>query len=337
MAKKEFLIIGRGLAGATLSLQLQSQNISHDIIDNPKLSRSSRVAAGLINPVVLKRLKLVKGGDEFIPSAFRFYENLQKNHSPHFFFRIPIAHIFTSIGEVNAWDEKRSNPSFAQFLGEISYEDLPNTPSSYGLGLMKNTGWLDTQGFLNYHQNKLKEGQLITKSITKEDLATLQEKYQKVVICNGHLMQRLYPQLSEAFSPTRGEVLIIRSTELPAHLILHGPIFILPLGNQLFKIGATYHWNTLEDNTTEEGKKQLISKLEKIFNGSYTIVEHLAGVRPNTKDRKPLLGYLKGNIYCFNGLGSRGALMAPLLSELLLKNLFEDQILPDEYNVNRFQ
>ena len=51
----------------------------------------------------------------------------------------------------------------------------------------------------------------------------------------------------------------------------------------------------------------------------FEILSHNSGIRPTTKDRRPLLGRhttLK-RLHLLNGLGTRGVLMAPLLSEWL--------------------
>ena len=55
----------------------------------------------------------------------------------------------------------------------------------------------------------------------------------------------------------------------------------------------------------------------------FTIQAHRSGIRPTTKDAKPLLIQhpVHSSLYAINGLGSKGSAMAPYLSKL-----FMDQI-----------
>ncbi len=333
----ETLLIGQGLAGSILSLALHERGQLHHIIDDPFLSASSRVAAGIVNPIVLKRLKPVQDADLFLPAAVQFYNRWGYLLKEEFYNRINIHHIFSSPGQVNDWLVKSELPKLSPYLGKV----IPNTATTilapHGLGVVEHTAWLQTDNFLkahlSHHQSTMSYSE---EEVLPQKLTDLAKEFRYVIICNGHLMRKLTPQTAEAFAPTRGEVMIVESEDLPQDVIYHGPVFILPLGHNRFKVGATYHWDLLQDTTTAGGLGQLKSEFEKIFNGGYKVVQHLAGVRPNIKDRKPLVGRITKNIYAFNGLGSRGVLMAPYLADIFLDHLLEHKKLPDRYNVERF-
>ncbi len=338
MEKKEkILIVGRGLAGAVLSLRLAERGVAHDIVDQPNLSQSSKVAAGIVNPIVLKRLRLVENAQQFLQAALLFYENQEKEWGAKFCRKTPIHHIFQSVGEQNLWQEKSGNPVFEDYLGDVLLDLKSPFQTPFGIGQMKNTGWLDVPQFLDLQlQNLHKPNLYFDKKIDGDSLKKYSKTYQKIVLCNGHLLRELYPKTSEMFSPTRGELLIVRSAEIPETAIWHGPVFVLPLGNQTFKVGATFHWENLTDAPTTEGLEKLKNGLAKIFKGRYQILEHQAGVRPNVKDRKPLLGKLENNLFFFNGLGSRGALMAPHLAEVFLDFALDGKPLPKKWDIKRF-
>jgi len=70
----------------------------------------------------------------------------------------------------------------------------------------------------------------------------------------------------------------------------------------------------------------------------YQIVGHMAGVRPTVIDRRPLLGTHPKHhqLHVFNGLGTRGGLMAPLLAKWLYQFVFEEKSLPQEVSISRF-
>ena len=337
MSGKNTLLIGRGISGAVLSFRLMEHGIPHDIIDEPSLSRSSRIAAGLMNPVVLKRLRLVQGAQSFLENAPSFYLEWEQRLQKSFYHPTPLHHVFTSQGEVNEWMEKSTLPIFEDLLGPVSNMPHPQMPAAFGVGELRGCGWLDTEEFLEAHEGYFANfGNLINKRIEESDLDGLKEEYSRIIICNGHLMRELFPDL-DLFRPTRGEVISIRTKDMPQDSIRHGRVFIMPLGEQNFKVGATYHWDELRDITTADGLNQLVEGLEKLFKGHYEIIQHQGGVRPNVKDRKPLLGKIPGyDIYSFNGMGSRAVLMTPFLSRLMLDFLFKDSGIPGEYDIRRF-
>lgn len=337
MANGRILLVGRGISGAVLSLRLMEKNIPHDIADDPSLSGSSRVAAGLLNPVVLKRLKLVAGAQEFLSEAPGFYQDWETKTGRKFYYPTPLHHVFSSIGEVNDWQEKSTHPLFDRLLGEVFHAENVMLPAPFGIGVLHGCSWLDTNEFLAMHLAQFRNyGRLIEHKLDPETLAAHSKEYEKVVLCNGHLVRDFLPD-PEVMSPTRGEVMTIKTEYIGEEAIRHGNIFILPLGNNRFKVGATYHWDDLRDQTSEDGLAQLKTGLEKLYNGPYEVIEHLAGVRPNVKDRKPLMGQIADNGYhIFNGMGSRAVLMTPYLSTLMVKYLLDGEPLPEVYSIERF-
>jgi len=67
-------------------------------------------------------------------------------------------------------------------------------------------------------------------------------------------------------------------------------------------------------------------------------VTHTAGIRPTVIDRKPLLGshHLHRNAAVFNGLGTRGVLIAPYAAPILYNHLTNQNPIPREISIERF-
>ena len=65
----DFLIVGQGLAGSILALNLQQRGKSVLVIDNEHYGSASQVAAGLINPVNGHRLNLTDNFEQYWPVA----------------------------------------------------------------------------------------------------------------------------------------------------------------------------------------------------------------------------------------------------------------------------
>jgi hypothetical protein len=49
-------------------------------------------------------------------------------------------------------------------------------------------------------------------------------------------------------------IIYYQTIELDLDETTNTSVFILPLGNDLFKVGATYNWKEAKDDTTAEGK-----------------------------------------------------------------------------------
>src|SRR6185295_18880304 len=79
----------------------------------------------------------------------------------------------------------------------------------------------------------------------------------KIIFCEGAaaLNNPFFKQLP--FLPVKGEILEIYSEDLPKDYIINHSMFILPLGNHLFKAGSTYQWDFKNDEPSGEGRKQI--------------------------------------------------------------------------------
>ena len=131
--------------------------------------------------------------------------------------------------------------------------------------------------------------------------------------------------------------MIIKSEKLNLKEIINSSIWILPLGNNLYKVGATYNWQDKTNQKTEAGKLELLTSLKELITCDFEVVEHLAGVRPTVKDRRPILGkhHQHNHLYILNGLGTRGVLFAPYLSDKLFKYIENGITLDNEISIER--
>ena len=101
--------------------------------------------------------------------------------------------------------------------------------------------------------------------------------------------------------------------------------------------GATFAHGDYEFAVTEKGRKQLLKAVSAMIGCPFEVVDQLVGMRPTIKDRRPVLGSLDNeNILFFNGLGTRGLLMAPLLSGWLTAYAERGEKLPSEVDIRRF-
>ena len=68
------------------------------------------------------------------------------------------------------------------------------------------------------------------------------------------------------------------------------------------------------------------------------MVQHEAGVRPSSNDRRPILGAhpQQKNIYIFNGLGAKGVMLAPYFAQQLGANITAGKAIDKEASVERY-
>ena len=139
--------------------------------------------------------------------------------------------------------------------------------------------------------------------------------------------------------PSHGDVLTIKAPDLKYEDILNRNMFVLPLGDDLYRVGSTYNWEMKKPDPTEEGKAELLERLEAFCSFDYEIVSHDAGIRPTVSDRRPLLGshFAKSNLHLFNGLGTKGVLIAPYFSEHMCNYLVQGDELNPEVDIKRFE
>ncbi len=333
MSAKIYLL-GSGIAGTTLSIQLLKAGVDHYVYDNPQHSRSSRIAAGLANPVVLKRQKWVNKAELFMPYARSFYEHFEKNSGITIKHDAQIEHIFHRAGEANDWQINSTKPLLGEHLGPILKEAIPHIDSPHFRGRLENIFWLDTQSYIEKHKEDLRQKERLLEA----DWPGMDHlgPSDRVIYCNGHLLRQSHPHLEKAFSPTKGELMIIENTQLPTDRILHAGVFTLPLAQGRFKVGASYAHQNINDESSAKGLHFLEEKLQAFYHGPYHISEQVAGVRPNIKDRKPLLGKINSREYVFNGMGSRGVLMAPYLAQHFIEFFLQAKALEKQWDLNRF-
>jgi glycine/D-amino acid oxidase-like deaminating enzyme len=114
--------------------------------------------------------------------------------------------------------------------------------------------------------------------------------------------------------------------------------FLLPFGNDKFRLGATYNWNEVPDEPTDEAKDSLLSELTQRMDKRVVVESHKTGFRPTTRDRRPIIGFAKENerLGVFGGLGSKGVLLAPYFSKLFSAVLTEGAPIPKEVSTARF-
>ena len=335
------IIVGQGIAGSLLAYELDSSNAKILVVDSGNKQNSSSVAAGIFNPINLNTLKKIELADEMYNSLIHLDHRLYKSFNTSYFSFMPVIRLLKS--NIDS-DFKNLYPfinGIVKTTELIKFNNYKSAIELNGLGFMHINQFLDDfRKYLNkidsishdlFEYDKLK--------IENDFVVWNHFKAKKIIFCEGTWSKENPWFPKNAFSFTKGQLLIIQSNDMPQNMIIKDKIFILPIGNNLFKVGATYEREDISWKPSLKGKQWLLNQIDQTISCQYKIVEHHAGIRPNIRDRKPVIGYHPqfASLGFFNGMGSRGVLYSAYYSGLIAKSILENKNdLPAEVNISRF-
>ena len=304
MKELDYIIVGQGLAGSVLAHSLIQQNQNILVVDEGAKISSSKIAAGLCNPVVFKRLTKSWMIDEVLPVAKEFYRAQETLLGDDFYFDIPLYKLFVDESEQNFWKQKSNEPYLFDWIDDKTEFPFDNKKVNYVFGASKTlqSGYLKTASWLEKFQIYLleKNSYLNQKfdydkiQFTEEGVIWNNYKAKKLIFCEGYqcINNPYFDWLP--FKLTKGEVLTVNFETLELKSAINKGVFVLPYGES-YKLGATYNWDELNEVVTDEGKEQLLLKASKFINDGINVKNHEAGVRPTVSDRRPLLGLHPSN------------------------------------------
>jgi glycine/D-amino acid oxidase-like deaminating enzyme len=344
----DFLLVGQGLAGTNLAWHLTRAGKSFLLIGDSSLPSSSRVAAGILNPLTGKKLVKTWMADELFPYAFDYYKSLEKELDSSFLHPIHVYRPYRSLQEQNFYLAQSAESNLCKYIDEktdtSNYANSVNAP--YGGLRVKEAGWLDIPEFLDnskcFFESK---GQYQEAFFNIDDLEVdgmsvcwKDFEFGKVILCQG-VRGESDPYFNWLpFNPVKGQVLDVTISDYRIQDIINQGIFVLPIGANQFKVGATYSWHDLDWEATEDGRNYLEEKLHPLLLKPYEITSQRAGIRPSSKDRRPLIGIHPGipNVGIFNGMGTKGVTLSPYFAGQFVEHLLNGKDLNPSVNIERY-
>lgn len=342
----DYLIVGLGIAGISFCETLEKKGKSFKVISNDS-QIASQVAGGMYNPVILKRFSLAWKGSEQMEMVTWFYSNLEKKLKVKLDFKLPILRRFASVEEQNLWFEASDKKGLNQFLAsEIQPNNNPHIDAKFGYGVVHHTGRIDTYALLKaYQRNLTAKGLLEIEGFDYGSLAMHEDyitykKYraEHLVFAEGFGLSHNPYFNYLPLTGTKGELLTVEAPDLKEHNAIKSSVFVIPLGDDLYRVGATYKWKDKTNDPTEEAKYELLDKLNSFLKCDYKVVDHVAGIRPTVTDRRPLVGRHPEhqNLFVLNGFGSRGVMLAPFASKQLFDYIEYEDPIAREMDIERF-
>ncbi|UCD59848.1 MAG: FAD-binding oxidoreductase [Flavobacteriaceae bacterium] len=342
----DYLIVGLGLAGIAFCERLEQHGRTFCVV-NDDSQTSSNIAGGLYNPVILKRFSLAWKADEQMKMILPFYKTLEDKLKTRLDYKVPVLRILASVEEQNFWFEAADKKKLQPYL---STKLLGNNNSCikapFGYGEVLHTGRVDTQGLVKAYSGYLSAKKLLTGEtfnfddlkINSNSISYRTMNAKRIVFATGYGLKSNGYFNYLPLNGTKGELLTINAPRLKEERVIKSSVFIIPIGNNHYRIGATYKWKDKTNEPTLEARQELLTKLDTFLNCDYKILNHVAGIRPTVADRRPLVGKhpVFNHMYLLNGFGSRGVMIAPYASDQLYEYIENGRAIDPEMDIKRY-
>lgn len=343
----DYIIIGAGLAGSILA-DFLSKKASVAVIDKEAGEFGSKVAAGIYNPVTGRRMVKSWMVDTFAPFAIDYYKTKEQEFGLKLIDDIDIQRLFHNEQQRKEW---LNRVDFDQLQEIIAAQIEPDTNNElwhkeFG-GVTTTTSWrLNTALYLDsLHEKWLYNGVLRKEVVAYKNIEIDESKVRvngltakRLVFCEGWKMGA-NPWFGHLpIRPNKGELLTIMADGLNVKDLVQKGIFVLPIGDNQFKVGATYDRENHNYAPTDAAKIWLLERLENIIKVPYTVLDQKAGIRPASIDRRPFVGTHPefNNLFIFNGFGSKGVHQMPWSANHFVDVLKNGELLNKEMDIARF-
>lgn len=356
MASQRYIIVGAGLAGCLVAWRLEQAGQTVTLISSKQLPGASEVAGGIINPVTGRWMTKSWKFDVCVEPAIQTYRELERQFDLTLHHPMPFIRCCQNEEDVKRIQRRIRNPRYANVLGNYNpvgkaQAGLTDTHGSFEI---KQAAYVRLPLLLQtLHEHFARQGQFRNAVFVYEDLKKEHSnwRYQDlkadhIIFCEG-VGIRDNPWFKKLpLTPVKGEIVTLKcdQLELP-RTIYHRDKWLLPVEENQFRIGATYDEQDLSETPTETGKEKLLTSMRALLRhlnlpkvNLPKVTQHTAGLRPCTKDFRPFIGShpTESSLHVFNGLGSKGALLAPEMIRQFLNHLLKGLPLDSEIDCKRY-
>jgi glycine oxidase len=320
-----WIVVGQGLAGTCLAWSLWRRGVEFTLIDCGT-GGSSRVAAGLINPITGKNFEPSWRIAEFLPDALEFYAGVEPEIGRQIWYPFPVLRLASSEKEWKKITSKLGSPGVAPWVtGEV-----PVASDWVGAVEVCGGGRLDTRAFLEGSRDFFEAcGCFQVGEVSLSDFKPNE------IRCEG--AKGLLSGRYGSHRCAKGEILSVRASGWDESRIRVGAGgWMVPQGGGVFKVGSTYEWDELDELPTAPGRLRVEEIAARLGGEGFQVIDHTAGIRPILRRSQPLIGPMPEGGWMFNALGSKGSLYAPGMSQRLAEWLIDGVEPEPEVDIRAF-
>ncbi len=327
MSAPDFLIAGQGLAGSVFALTAIARGRTVEVVDPQEATTCSRVAAGLMNPISGPRLALGEDEEVLWSSALDFYRRWEKTLGVSFFEERPILRLFTDQAQADRWNQRLRDPRYDPW-----HEPLPpdwEDRAPFGGFTTRRCGRLHCVPFLDATRAWLRNLGAFRQDRIETGAQT------PLVWCLGHHARHCGPFAHVPIRPARGTILTIHAPRFHETRIIHAGKWILPQRDDLYRVGSTYEWEASDASPSPQAREELTAFIDTWIDSPWDLIREEAAIRPMARQGRPILGPhpTAPHQILFNGLGSRGSLLAPWHANRLLDHLEKGSLAVPEFDL----
>jgi glycine/D-amino acid oxidase-like deaminating enzyme len=323
------IVVGQGLAGTALTWHLRWRGRRVLTLDREEPITPSRIAAGLLTPITGQRLVSTWRLADCWPAAVAFYRRVEAEVGVRFFHENGAVRFFADAAERDRID-RRTDPTFRTLVRTPATFDALTFAAPHGGFEMPTAAQVDVPAYLaasrarfgrddSYLAVSLDPGRDIELTPTGVRIPRLGVAASEFHFCDGTSAAD-NPWLSDLrFNPAAGEILTVRVPGLNERRVVHRGVWLAPVGGDLFRTGSTYRWDDLRPVPTATGRDEITAKLRAFLRLPFEVVGHEAALRPVLVGGRPFAGRHPAHpqLGFLNGLGSKGALLAPTFAAQL--------------------
>lgn len=344
----DFIIVGQGIAGTLLAYFLQKRGKSVLVIDPNEPNTSTKLAAGIINPITGRKFVKSWRMDTLLPAVEQTYRELEQLLQQELFIPRPIIRTLFHHGEENDWLARTGDEGYRPYMADEADIGLyaQTTHPAHAYGEVLQGGQLRMGALAGAYRKKLLQENAIREETFDYSLLKMPETgrliYQDIeagqlVFCEGY--QGMYNPFFNylPFRGAKGEVLVVKIPGIQYEKILKHQVFIVPMATpEQYWIGSTYQ-ASLDPRPDPATRHLLENRLKEVLNVPFEVLEHQAAIRPTVKDRRPFLGRHPQwpQLAIFNGLGTKGASLGPYWAEHLADFLTQEAPLDPEVDIEK--
>jgi glycine oxidase len=336
-AVRRILVVGQGIAGTLVGFEAMRRGLHVTTIDRGSHC-ASQVAAGLYNPMSFRRLIPTWDAEVHLETMRETIGAMEALLGITVLHPTPMWKVLPNAEVAVDWRVKaQSNPMMGPVIPAPEGVMAP-----HGIGVVEDAGWVNLPLLLDAWRLHLQRSD-VDSNFVAVDLADFDASgglhdFDVRVDCRGVAVREDAGLAHLEVAAYQGEVLTLKGDAGPGATLNCGK-WLLPIGGGLFKLGASYDWNNDALEISAAVRETLLEKMEAAWPAvrtDFEVVAHSVGLRPVARDRRPVVGQIGPGRYVFNGLGTRGVLIAPRWAAALLDNILTGTPLPTTVQAGRF-